>query len=94
MICVRFIYNLRGHQDSYDEYFEEAHILPIQQRLTFKACLLAYKIVRGTAPEYLQELLPRETKIRVPLAFFRAGPPPVFKIFEVFEKKNFKNWKG
>ena len=61
--CVRFIYNLRGHQDSYDEYFKEAHILPIRQRLTFKACLLAYKIVRGTAPEYLQELVPRDDDI-------------------------------
>jgi exonuclease III len=61
--CVRFIYNLRGHQDSYDEYFKEAHILPIEQRLMFKACLLAYKIVRGTAPEYLQELVPRDNDI-------------------------------
>ena len=61
--CVRFIFNLRGHQDNYDEYFKEAHILPVQKRLTFKACLLAYKIVRGTAPEYLQELVPRDEDI-------------------------------
>ena len=58
--CIRFVFNLHGHQDDYTEYFKEAHILPIQQRLTFKACLLAYKIVRGTAPKYLLELVPRD----------------------------------
>eukprot|EP00116_Pleurobrachia_bachei_P007562 sb/3467824/ len=58
--CVRFIFNLKGHQDDYTEYDKEAHILPIEQRLTFKACLLAYKIVRGTAPKYLMELVPRD----------------------------------
>ena len=58
--CVRFIFNLKGHQDDYTEYYKEAHILPIEQRLTFKACLLAYKIVRGTAPKYLMDLVPRD----------------------------------
>ena len=56
--CVRFIYNLHGHQDDYMDYFRQCHILPIAQRLTFKACLIAYKIVNGTAPEYLQDLVP------------------------------------
>ena len=58
--CIRFIYNLHGHQDDYMEYLKETHILPIKQRLTFKACLLAYKIVRGTAPAYLLDLVPRD----------------------------------
>ena len=58
--CVRFIFNIHGHQDSYTEYFRQCHILPISYRLDFKACLIAYKIVNGTAPCYLQELVPRD----------------------------------
>ena len=56
--CIRFIYNLHGHQDDYMDYFRQCHILPVTQRLTFKACLIAYKIVSGTAPDYLQDLVP------------------------------------
>ena len=56
--CVRFIFNIHGHQDSYTEYFRQSHILPISYRLDFKACLIAYKIVYGTAPCYLQEMVP------------------------------------
>jgi hypothetical protein len=56
--CVRFIFNIHGHQDSYTEYFRQCHILPISYRLEFKACLIAYKIVYGTAPCYLQDMVP------------------------------------
>ena len=56
--CVRFIFNIHGHQDSYTEYFRQCHILPISYRIDFKACLIAYKIVYGTAPCYLQEMVP------------------------------------
>ena len=56
--CVRFIFNIHGHQEDYMEYFKQCHILPISYRLDFKACLIAYKIVYGTAPGYLQEIVP------------------------------------
>ena len=56
--CIRFIYNLHGHQDDYTRYFMQSHILPAQQRLNFKACLTAYKIVHGLAPIYMQEQVP------------------------------------
>ena len=56
--CIRFIFNLHGHQDDYMDFFRQCHILPITQRLAFKACLIGYKIVSGTAPEYLQDLVP------------------------------------
>ena len=55
--CIRFIYNLHGHQDDYMDYFRQCHILPVTPRLTFKACLISYKIVSGTAPDYLQDLV-------------------------------------
>ena len=56
--CVRFVYNLQGHQEDYTPYFKKAHILPVEKRIEFKACLIAYKIVWDTAPEDLLERVP------------------------------------
>ena len=56
--CVRFVYGLHGHQDDYTPYLKEMHVLPIEQRIVFKACLTAYKIVHRTAPEYLTDKVP------------------------------------
>lgn len=56
--CVRYIYNLQGHQEDYLPYLKEAHILPVEKRITFKACLMAYKIVWSTAPRELREYVP------------------------------------
>ena len=78
--CVRYIFNLHGHQEDYTEYYKEAHILPIQQRLTFKACLLAYKIVRGTAPKYLLELVPRDDSTEYVKSTRSAAVPDFFKL--------------
>ena len=36
---------------------KKAHILPVEQRLFFKVCLLCFKIVNGIAPEYLCDLV-------------------------------------
>ena len=56
--CVRFVYGLYGHQESYMPYLREMHVLPIEQRVKFKVCLMAYKIVHGLAPGYLLEQVP------------------------------------
>lgn len=56
--CVRFIYNLHGHQEDYSPYLRDAHILPVEKRITFKACLMAYKIVWSTAPRDLLDRVP------------------------------------
>src|SRR5664279_3245894 len=32
---------------------DQLHWLPVQQRITFKLCTLAFKCIRGTAPDYL-----------------------------------------
>ena len=58
--CIRFIYGLHGHQEDYLPYMRETHILPVEQRVIFKACLMAYKIVHGSAPDYLIEHIPTD----------------------------------
>ena len=78
--CVRYIFNLKGHQDDYTEYFREAHILPIEQRLEFKASLLAYKIVRGTAPKYLSELVPRDGEFGTGRSTRATADPDFFRL--------------
>ena len=63
--CVRFVYGLHGHQDSYMPYLKEIHVLPIEQRVKFKVCLMAYKIVHGLAPGYLQDQVPVDDGLQV-----------------------------
>ena len=58
--CVRFVYGLYGHQDTYMPQLKEMHVLPVEMRVTFKACLMAYKIVHGLAPAYLQDQVPAD----------------------------------
>jgi hypothetical protein len=53
--AVRFIYGLR-RIDHISFYLYKLHILPVDYRIKFKASLLAYKITRQCAPEYLNEL--------------------------------------
>ena len=57
---IRFIYNITDRTEDLLHYYKKAHILPIQQRIFFKACLLSYKIVYDCAPDYLQELVQLE----------------------------------
>lgn len=55
--CIRFIYNVTDWSDDLLPYYKKAHILPIDQRIFFKVCLLSYKVVYGSSPDYLQELV-------------------------------------
>jgi hypothetical protein len=52
--AVRFIFNLK-RTDHISRYLYQLHILPVKYRIKFKVSLIAFKIVRKTAPEYLQE---------------------------------------
>ena len=54
---IRFIYNINNRDEDLLPYYKRAHILPIEQRIQFKICLLSYKVVYGIAPQYLNELL-------------------------------------
>ena len=59
--CVRFIYNVSYDTKDLLKYYILAHILPMEQRVQFKVCLLAYKVMYGLAPVYLEELLQKDT---------------------------------
>ena len=54
---IRFIYNISNRNEDLLPYYKKAHILPIEQRVFFKVCLLSHKVVYGNAPDYLQELV-------------------------------------
>jgi len=51
--CVRFIYNIPIGADV-EPYCKSSHILPVQSRITYKLCTIVFKILHGTAPQYLQ----------------------------------------
>ena len=66
---VRFIYNIHDRNEDLLAYYKKAHILPIEQRVFFKVCLLSHKVIYGTAPDYLKELVqieepPKEARTR------------------------------
>ncbi len=44
-------------QSHVTDLMEEAHWLPIDQRITFKILLLTYRALNDLAPEYLRELV-------------------------------------
>ena len=58
--CARFVYNLQGHQEDYTQYLKEMHVLPVEKRIEFKACLMAYKIVWESAPADLLDRVPAD----------------------------------
>ena len=63
--CVRFVYNLQGHQKDYIPYFKEPHILPMEKRIEFKACMITYKIVWDMSPKDLFERVPMHERTDV-----------------------------
>ena len=48
---------------------QELHWLPVFYRIRYKVALLTYKCVKGTAPDYLQELI----QIKVPQRVLRSN---------------------
>ena len=54
---VRFIYNIKDRKEDLIPFYKKAHILPIDERIFFKVCLLSYKIVYDIAPDYLKQLI-------------------------------------
>ena len=54
---IRFIYGIKDRQKDLFPYYMMAHILPIEHRVSFKICLMTYKIFYGLAPQYLDDLL-------------------------------------
>ena len=58
--CIRYIYNVKDFKQDLVPLYKDAHILPIQQRITFKVSLLCYKIVNGMAPKYMEGMVTRD----------------------------------
>jgi hypothetical protein len=52
--AVRFILDIR-FDEHITPYLFQLHFLPIKFRINYKTCLIAFKIVRKIAPEYLEE---------------------------------------
>ena len=57
---VRFIYGVTDRDVDLLPYYKKAHILPIQERIFFKVCLITYKVINGLAPPYLRQLVELE----------------------------------
>ena len=54
--CIRYIYSVKDLHEDLIPYYKKAHILPITERISFKVCLICFKIVNGLAPPYMNDL--------------------------------------
>lgn len=55
--AIRFIYHIRDRNVELTPYYKKAHILPLKERIHFKACLITHKAIYGKAPGYIKELI-------------------------------------
>jgi len=53
--AVRFVAGL-GPRDHTSDAQREQHWLPIEQRITYKLCVLMHAVETGTAPEYISDM--------------------------------------
>ena len=68
--------------DSVTDCLVDLHWLPIMARIDFKIMLLVYGCVKGTAPNYLQQLIRKKTTNRT----LRSGSKPGIILDEPFTK--------
>ena len=54
--CVRFVFNLPT-RSNVEVSAKSVHLLPIKSRIKYKLCLIAYKVLNGEAPSYLDEIV-------------------------------------
>ena len=77
--AMRFAYNLKG-RDSVSQYLKNAHILPVKYRVMFKSCVMVFKILNGSSPEYLKDLVtvipPNHRYLRSSNDLFRLSDSP------------------
>ena len=56
--AVRFIFKIRRFDRvSISSYAKKCHFLPVQYRINYKICTLAYKSINDLAPDYLKDLI-------------------------------------
>ena len=68
--CVRFVMNIPNRMNVND-VSKSLHILPVKNRIMFKLCLIVYKILKGSSPEYLKDKVVE--KIPTDLRFLRSS---------------------
>ena len=54
--AIRFAYSLK-FRDSVTTFLKTAHILPVWFRVMYKCCVMVYRILDGTAPSYLKNIV-------------------------------------
>ena len=55
--CVRFIFNIKNPRTHITPFLKKCHLLPVKLRVEFKICVLIYKCINNSAPNYLQNLI-------------------------------------
>ena len=55
--AIRFIHGVREKKADLEPLYKESHVLPVEKRIFFKVCVLGYKMLYGSAPQYLQDLI-------------------------------------
>ena len=96
--AIRFIYNISDRSICLVQYYKKAHILPIEQRITYKICLLTHKAVHGKSPEYIKELVEIEaitntqtcTRSKTPGDWYRLRIPKIPK--NKFDERRFSSY--
>ena len=85
---LRFIYNLRISDDySITDCMKRCHFLPVEARVDFKICLMAFKCLNGLAPRYLDELL----HLKSSLDSLRVAKDKYLLDKPALDEKNYKN---
>ena len=57
--CVRFLFGKEGYTkwESVTPLLQQAHFLPIKERIKFKIALMVFKCLNNTAPSYLRSCI-------------------------------------
>ena len=53
---IRFVYSL-SKRDSITAFLKSAHILPVCYRVMYKSCVMVFRILDGSAPSYLNDIV-------------------------------------
>ena len=66
---IQFAFAL-GKRDSVTHFLKTAHILPVHYRVMFKSCVMVYKVLYGTGPHYLQDIVQVQPLSSAVLSFY------------------------
>ena len=79
---IRFIYNLKKNVHI-SQYLKLAHFLPVKHRIEYKLCFMAFKILNGCAPDYLNDMItlqaPQHQNLRRNFDRYRLEIPKNYK---------------